>query len=150
MSGVYSFMDVSATIAGVGGVVDLGYGATVAEEGISIVQTEDRNLMTVGADGEVMHTLRAGKSGTVTVSLLKISPTAAKLQRMFNLQQLGSAVWGQNVILIRQTAAGDVIACRSCAFVKVPDTSYAKDGDILPWAFHAGKIDIERGNYPGI
>ena len=34
MSGVYSFMDVSATIAGVGGVVDLGYGATVAEEGI--------------------------------------------------------------------------------------------------------------------
>ena len=64
MSGVYSFMDVSATIAGVGGVVDLGYGASVAEEGISIVQTEDRNLMTVGADGEVMHTLRAGKSGT--------------------------------------------------------------------------------------
>lgn len=51
MSGVYSFMDVSATIAGVGGVVDLGYGASVAEEGISIVQTEDRNLMTVSPGG---------------------------------------------------------------------------------------------------
>ena len=33
MSGVYSFMDVSATIVGVGGAVDLGYGASVAEIG---------------------------------------------------------------------------------------------------------------------
>ena len=36
MSGVYSFMDVAATITGVGGLgVNLGYGATVAEELLS-------------------------------------------------------------------------------------------------------------------
>lgn len=29
--------------------------------------------MTVGADGEVMHSLHAGKSGTITVTLLKTS-----------------------------------------------------------------------------
>ena len=151
MSGVYSFMDVAATITGVGGLgVNLGYGATVAEEGISIAYTEDRNDMKIGADGEGMHSLRAGKSGTVTVHLLKVSPTAKLLQNMFNLQQLGSAAWGQNIIELEQTASGDKIYCRMCAFKKCPDTSYAKDGDILSWEFHAIKIDVIRGQYPGI
>jgi hypothetical protein len=35
--------------------------------------TEAKNTMTVGADGEVMHSLHAGKSGTITVTLLKTS-----------------------------------------------------------------------------
>lgn len=34
--------------------------------------------MTVGADGEVMHSLHAGKSGTITVTLLKTSPVNKK------------------------------------------------------------------------
>ncbi len=34
-----------------------------------------KNTMTIGADGEVMHSLHADKSGTVTVNLLKTSPT---------------------------------------------------------------------------
>jgi hypothetical protein len=29
--------------------------------------TEAKNTMTIGADGEVMHSLHAGKSGTITV-----------------------------------------------------------------------------------
>ena len=115
----YSFMDVSATIVGPGGTVDLGYGAATAEEGISIAYTEDKNLMTVGADGKVMHTLRCGNSGTVTVSLLKTSPTAKKLQKMFNIQKLGASVWGVNTITIQQTAAKDKIVCLFCAVVKV-------------------------------
>ena len=145
----YSFMDVAATIIGPGGSVDLGYGAATAEEGISIAYTEDKNLMTVGADGKVMHTLRCGNSGTVTVSLLKTSPTAKKLQKMFNIQKLSASVWGVNTITIQQTAAKDKIVCLFCAFVKVPDTSYAKDGDVLQWAFHAGEIAVDRGTYPG-
>jgi hypothetical protein len=41
--------------------------------------TEAKNTMTVGADGEVMHSLHAGKSGTITVTLLKTSPVNKKL-----------------------------------------------------------------------
>lgn len=149
-SGVYSFMDVVATLTGPGGSIDLGYGAAVAEEGISIAQTEDRNMMMIGADGEGMHTLRAGKSGTFIVHLLKTSPTAKKLQNMFNLQSVSASVWGQNIITMEQTTSGDKIVGRMCAFQKVPDTSYAKDGDVLQWAFHSIKIDIYRGQYPGI
>ena len=106
--------------------------------------------MKVGADGEVMHSLRCGKSGTITVHLLKTSPTAKLLQNMFNIQSLSSAVWGQNIFTMEQTVAGDKWAARMVAFKRLPDTSYAKDGDILNWEFHAGKIDVIRGQYPGI
>lgn len=150
MSGVYSFMDVVANLTGPGGSIDLGYGAAVAEEGIIIAQVEDRNSMKIGADGEGMHTLRAGKSGTITVNLLKTSPTAKKLQNMFNLQSLSAEAWGQNIFTMSHTVSGDKWVARSVAFQKVPDTSYAKDGDILKWTFQAIKIDCYRGEYPGI
>ncbi|MDQ9958037.1 DUF3277 family protein, partial [Acinetobacter baumannii] len=34
------------------GVIDLGYGAGVADEGITIAMAGDANTMTIGADGE--------------------------------------------------------------------------------------------------
>lgn len=143
----YSFMDVVATITGPGGVVGLGYGASTAEEGISISSTEDKNLMTVGADGKVMHTLRCGNSGTITVSLLKTSPAASKLQRMYNIQVLSGRAWGVNTITMQQTASDDKFVFLECAFKKLPDTSYAKDGDTLSWAFDVGTITADRGTY---
>ncbi|MDE9496171.1 DUF3277 family protein, partial [Xenorhabdus bovienii] len=80
----YSFIDVSASIVGVGGMVDLGNGAAVSEEGITVAMAEAKNTMTLGADGEVMHSLHAGKAGTITVTLLKTSPANAKLMLMYN------------------------------------------------------------------
>ena len=51
--------------------------------------------MTVGADGEVMHTLRADKSGTVTLTYLKTSPVNAQLQALYDAQSLDSRLWGR-------------------------------------------------------
>ncbi|MCD4564801.1 phage protein, partial [Klebsiella pneumoniae] len=59
----YSFIDVSASLTGPTGSIDLGYGSANSEEGITVVMAEAKNTMTVGADGEVMHSLHAGKSG---------------------------------------------------------------------------------------
>jgi hypothetical protein len=65
--------------------------------------TEAKNTMTIGADGEVMHSLHAGKSGTITVTLLKTSPVNKKLSLMYNAQSQSSATWGNNVIVMRQS-----------------------------------------------
>ena len=65
------FLDVSASLAGPTGLVELGYGSANAEEGITVTNDRGQNTMTIGADGEVMHSLHAGKSGTITVTLLK-------------------------------------------------------------------------------
>ncbi|MEN6629820.1 MAG: phage protein [Sulfuricella sp.] len=143
----YSFMDVSATLAGPTGVIDLGYGAAVADEGISVDQSGDKNTMMIGADGEGMHSLHADKSGTVTVRLLKTSPQNAKLMAMYDAQALSSALWGQNVIVITMPKIGEVTTARSCAFKKKPNLSYKKDGEIVEWVFDSIKIDTILGTF---
>lgn len=143
----YSFLDVQATLVGPTGIVQLGYGAAVADEGISIEAAGDKNTMIIGADGEGMHSLHADKSGTVTVRLLKTSPTNAKLMVMYDAQTLSSALHGQNLITVTNPVSGDVTTARSCAFKKRPNLAYKKDGDIVEWQFDAIKIDTILGTY---
>ncbi|AIS96797.1 hypothetical protein BTN_2317 [Burkholderia thailandensis E254] len=143
----YSFQDVTATIVGPGGAFSLGYGEATAEEGITIVRAGDKNTMTIGSDGEGMHSLHADKSGQVTLRYLKTAPINAKLMALYDAQQLDSRLWGKNLIEVGQSAAGDLHTARSCAFKKVPDIKYAKDGDILEWVFDSIKIDSLLGQY---
>ncbi|WP_210531159.1 phage protein, partial [Pantoea ananatis] len=100
----YSFMDITASMTGPTGSIDLGYGSANSEEGITVTMTEAKNTMTIGADGETMHSLHAGKSGTVTINLQKTSPVNKKLSLMYNAQSQSSALWGNNVFLLRNKA----------------------------------------------
>ncbi|MDG0618995.1 DUF3277 family protein [Klebsiella pneumoniae] len=147
MSGTYSFIDVSASLTGPTGSIDLGCGSANSEEGITVAMTETKNTMTVGADGEVMHSLHAGKSGTITVTLLKTSPVNKKLSLMYNAQSQSSATWGNNVIVVRNKASGDITTARSCAFQKHPDHANAKVGNTVSWVFDCGKIDQLLGEF---
>ena len=137
----YSFIDVAASIVGPGGAFSLGYGSGNAEEGISIAMTEEKNTMTVGADGSVMHSLHAGNSGTITLRFLKTSPTNQQLSVMLDLQRVSSALWGNNTIVISDPARGDQISCTQCAFQRWPNITYAKDGGVQEWQFHSGSIN---------
>lgn len=143
----YSFMDVNASLTGVTGAIDLGYGSANSEEGITVTMTESKNTMTIGADGEFMHSLHAGKSGTITVSLLKTSPVNKKLSLAYNAQSQSSSLWGNNVIVIRNHASGDITTARGVAFQKQPDHANAKVGNTVSWVFDAGKIDQVLGEF---
>ncbi|WP_336818110.1 DUF3277 family protein [Cedecea sp. MMO-103] len=143
----YSFLDVTATLNGPTGVIDLGQGSANSEEGITQTMGGNKNTMTIGADGEVMHSLHADKSGTITVTLLKTSPVNKKLSLSYNAQSQSSATWGNNVIVIRNTASGDISTARSCAFQKQPDFNNAKEGGTVAWVFDCGKIDQLLGEF---
>ena len=147
MGNTYSFIDVSASLTGPTGSIDLGYGSANSEEGITVTMTEAKNTKTVGADGEEMHSLHAGKSGTITVTLLKTSPVNKKLSLMYNAQSQSSATWGNNVIVVRNKASGDITTARSCAFQKQPDHANAKVGNTVSWVFDCGKIDQLLGEF---
>lgn len=136
----YSFIDVGAAIDGPGGNIQLGYGAGVAEEGITIERTEDMNTMNTGADGEVMHSLHASTSGTVRVRLQKTSRQNALLQAMLNFQRIAAANHGRNVIRVQDSARGDIVTCRVVAFAGPPSLTWGKVGAMNEWLFHAGKI----------
>ncbi len=144
----YSFMDVNASFVGPPAFnFDMGYGAAIAEEGITVTMADDKNTMLIGADGEGMHSLHAGKSGQITVRTLKTSPLNQKLSVAYNAQTNVASLHGQNVIVIRNADSGDVITARDVAFKKMPDLTQAKDGDVLEWVFDAIKIDSLLGRF---
>ena len=141
----YSFKDVTAALAGPGGSVNLGTGAAIAEEGITIEAVEDKNIMTLGADGSGMHSLVASEGATVTVRLLKTSPVNAQLQTMYNMQTLSSITHGKNTLTVRDIARGDSIVLQGVAFKKAPSITYAKEGGVMEWTFDAIKTTRTLG-----
>lgn len=135
----YSFQDTNFTITGFGGSISLGSDSGSAEEGITIEAVEDKNIMMIGADGFVQHSLVASSASTVTVRLLKTSPVNSKLQTMFNLQTQSARTHGKNVITGRDVARGDFIILTEVAFSKQVSVTYAKEAGVNEWVFHAGK-----------
>lgn len=144
---VYSFKDVHATLTGPGTTgIALGADAGVAEEGIRYEMTEDKDAMKQGADGAIAHSLRGTKSGRVTVSILKTSPTNNLLQTLFNFQSQSSLNWAQGVLIISNIAVGDTVTCQGVAFVRQPPNLYTKDAGIVEWEFYASQIDVVLGS----
>lgn len=143
----YSFLDNMVAISGPNGNFNLGGpGVANSEGGISIVMTEDKNTMTIGAGGEGMHSLHAGKSGTITVRLLKTAPANALLSAMYHADEASGCAWGRNTISIRDLCRGDVITAQEVAYAKFADVTYAKEGGEMVWTFHAVKIDFVLGS----
>lgn len=143
---VYSFLNIAATIAGPGGVVNLAYGASVAEEGITIEPSTDKNVMQIGADGKGQHSLVADDSCTVNVRLLKTSPTNAALMIMYNLQSASSSAWGTNVITVTDSARQDLSVITNAAFKKKPTLTYAKEAGMMEWTFDGLTLNSVLGS----
>lgn len=142
----YSFLSVQATLAGPGGIVPLANGAQAAEEGVSVAMAEDKNTLTIGAGGEGMNSLHAGKSGTITIRLLKTSPVNGLLAAMYRLQTNDAGLHGINTLNVRDTKRGDIVTAQGVAFKKFPDMNWAKDGGTVEWAFDATTIDPILGS----
>jgi hypothetical protein len=138
MSSTYSFLDTHCAIVGPGGAFALTGGAS--KEGITITPREDKNKLDVGADGSGMHSLRADKSASITIRLLKNSPTNALLSAMYNFQQTSSTLWGLNVITVI-SSIGDAVSLRQCAFKKQPVVTYAEEGGMNEWEMEAVQMD---------
>lgn len=132
---VYSFQNVNGSIAGPGGFAALAAGSAAAEEGLTIEMVEDKNVMTIGADGAGQHSLVASTACHVTVRLLKTSPINAILMLMYNLQSASAGLWGSNVMTFVDTSRGDLILITGAAFKKFPTVTYAKEGGMMEWTF---------------
>lgn len=145
----YSFLDVNATIAGPGGIFNMAAGASAAEEGITVEATEDKNVMTIGADGRGQHSLVASDAATVTVRLLKTSPVNAQLMAMYDLQSASSSLWGQNVITVVDSGRNDYTVLQAVAFKKKATLTYAKEGGMMEWTFDAIKSNSILGTGNG-
>jgi Protein of unknown function (DUF3277) len=125
----------------------LGFGASIAKEGISIVRAAETNTMQIGADGGGQHSLHADRSGHLTIRTLKTSPLNAILQGMYDAQRANSALWGQMTIVVSETQSGDVTTCQEVAFKKDADLTYADEAGIMEWGFDSIQIDKVLGTF---
>ena len=142
--GAYSFLNVQASLVGPGGNANLGYGSGSSEEGITVEMVEDKGDTKVGADGQLMQTLRTSKLGRITVRLLKTSPVNALLSQMYAAQSTISSFWGNNVLRISDVSRGDVVLASQVAFTKQPTIVWGKDGNMNEWIFQ-GNVDYQLG-----
>lgn len=133
----YSFLNVNLNLTGPGGVVNLASGAAASEEGVTIERVEDKNVMTIGADGKGQHSLIASDAYNITVRLLKTSPINQLLMLMYNLQSASSSVWGLNTMTLGDSARGDFGSFQQVAFQKTPSLTYAKEAGMNEWNFQA-------------
>ncbi len=140
----YSFLDCLASLTGPGGIINLGSGSGAAKEGITIDTKEEKNAQVVGADGQIMNSLRASQAVRITVRVLKTSPVNALLSAMFNFQRQSSSVWGQNVLAVSDIARGDVTIATQVAFAKPAPITYSEDANINEWLFD-GTADTQLG-----
>ncbi len=143
---VYSFLNVSCAIAGPGIVANLAAGAAAAEEGITIEAAEDKNQMTIGADGKGQHSLIASDAVAITIRLLKTSPQNAALMAAYDLQSASSALWGQNVLTVTDSGRGDTTVVQACAFKRRPTLTYAKEGGMMEWQFDGVQANSVLGS----
>lgn len=142
----YSFADVFATLIGPGApAIVIGSSSGNSDEGITIEMEEDKDVMTGGADGSAMHTLRAGKRAKVTIRQLLTSPTNGFLSAAYNFQQTLSTLWGQNVLSIFEIGGGSLHVGSQVAFAKFAGTTYSKDGTMREWVFNVGFMDQQLG-----
>ena len=139
----YSFFDVQAAISGPGGSFALKGGN--AAEGISIARVGDKDTMTIGADGHVMHSHHVARPCTVTIRLLKTSPVNAQLRELYNYQDVGSVNWGKNVITIRNIMTGDDEVVSGAAFTGLPENTWGSEGNTLEWTFNGALQNGETG-----
>lgn len=133
----YSFLNVVAALSGPGiGSIPMGSSSGAADEGLTVEFEEDKDVMTGGADGSGMHTLRAGNRAKITARFLLTSPINALLEAAYNIQKASSALWGQNALTISDIARGDLINGQGVAFAKNAGTTYSKDGTMREWPFN--------------
>lgn len=150
MAYTWSFADVVSTITGPGGSVTLGNGSGAAAEGITFAHADEKDTMSTGADGTIMHSLHASMTGRITVRLLRTSPQNALLNQLYNFQRSNSGNWGQNTLTLGNVVIGDNIAATQVAFMKHPDVPFATEGGTLDWEF-GGFIVPELGDgIPGL
>lgn len=130
--GTYSFLDVQATISGPGGMADIK-SSGVSEEGITITQVSPKDVMTIGAAGNGMHTLVGTDAARVEVSMLKTAPGNSVFNTLYNFGKQSSANWGQLQFTVQNPVTGDSITLLGGAFEKQADVRYAGQQTLMVW-----------------
>lgn len=141
----YSFANVNGSIVGPNGAFSFGFGAGIADGGISAEMSEVKGSAKPGADGRAMISLYSQKLGKIVVRVQKTSPLNAFLSAIYAADTSDASQFGQNTIVVSDAGLLDVISGQSCFIEKLPTQTYGKDGAENEWTFVVGQLDMLLG-----
>lgn len=132
--GTYSFTDVQIALNGPGGAFDVK-SAGMAAEGITIANVSEKDVMTIGANGNGMHTLIQSDAARVEISMLKTAPGNNILSYMYGFGKSSSANWGKLQMTVKNPVTGDSIELLGGAFAKMADMAFRSEASLVVWPF---------------
>lgn len=134
MQDAYSFSDASAVFShdSMGTLTMVGTGVV----NVTVAMTGDRTTMDVAADGTVMTSKIRDRRGSVAIQLQQNSKANLTLLKWYNsLEDADSTQWDKITAVIKSPKNGEVYTCKRGAFQKLPEKSYAAQGQTMTWNF---------------
>jgi hypothetical protein len=137
----YSFLNTVVLING----VELN-GFADGDDAINITRRVDSGSDKVGADGSMMVSLSADKSGEFTFKLLQTSSSNKYLASVMALQEGGAKTFVPCTVLFQDTYRND-LATGTIGYMKKPaDVTRGVQGNIQEWTIVVERLDMLLGD----
>lgn len=133
--------------------VDFVFGPVIAEgyaDGQFILAARDNPMWTsgTGSDGSGYRAKSNDKSGTVTLTLLQVSPTNDELTDAAQAdEQAGAGVFP---LVIKDRSGRTLCGAQAAWIEKFPDSTFERDNSNRQWVFKTTQLDIFVGGNGGL
>jgi hypothetical protein len=136
----YSFLDLSGALThpDLGAYVFTGEGVGQ----VMITMQDEKTAHNVAADGQVMVSKLAGKTGQIQIQCQQTSAVHKWLLAAHNALYLADTdAWAQMFAELRNTSDGTSHVANGISFGKIGDKTYAAQGGMVTWNLWAANIE---------
>lgn len=141
----YSYKDLSGAFDSPAVIAPLVFGGQVGCDTITVTNDTQHGTKDTAADGTVMPTFVAGDSGLVTIVCQQTSIVHHYLLAWLNILKTAAmngdvSQWASGRMLLRNAVDGSAHDVEGIMPNKIPDKSYAAQGQKITWTLEACNI----------
>lgn len=108
---------------------------------IKVAYANDKAGHSIGADGTVMITKKAGKSGSVVIQCQQTSQLNDYMVKLYNFQESSStSEFASTNLRINNTNLGRSHTCTGCTIQKFADDEYNENGSMRSWTMLCAEV----------
>lgn len=109
---------------------------------LSAKRNEDSQILIVGADGDGCFVKSNNKSGEVTLTLLRSSPSNDILSALYKVQE---SLPVPQPLFAKDGLGTSLISSAKALIKKIPDLTFSKEMNTAEWVFIVHDLDIFVG-----
>ncbi len=109
---------------------------------ISAKRNTDNQSLVIGADGDGCFVKNNDKSGEVTLTLLRSSPSNDILSALYKVQELTPV---PQPLFAKDGLGTSIVSSAKALIKKIPDLTFSKEMNTAEWVFVVADLDIFVG-----